>query len=169
MNWTVTRWLGYGGLIPFTGLALAAWIASAPHTKQALINANALYGAVILSFLGAIHWGLLMGRHASTDSDCSCAADTPQGLADFTANAKKSREESLALVWGVLPALLAWALLALLPVGVACQMLALCLWLAWLIDKNIYDRIPPLQQFMVLRTHLTLGASIGLIITGMAH
>ena len=169
MNWTMTRLLGYGGLIPFMGLALAAWFTPTPDARQALIQANALYGAVILSFLGAIHWGLLMGKHVSADSDCSCAADNPQGLAELSATAKSAKEDGLALIWGVSPALLAWALLALLPVGLACQMLAVCLWAAWVIDKNIYGRIPPLRQFMVLRTHLTLGASIGLIISSMVR
>jgi hypothetical protein len=142
---------------------------AAPETKQALMQANALYGALILSFLGAIHWGLLLGKNASADSDCSCAADDPDGQGLSEHDLKKQRNERISLLWGVMPAIFAWALLGLLPVNIACQMLAACLWFAWVIDKNIYGSAPPLRQFMVLRTHLTLGASIGLIITSLAR
>ena len=50
-------WLGPLGLIPFLAGALAPWILPAerlPDASLALIG----YGAVILSFLGGVHWGL---------------------------------------------------------------------------------------------------------------
>ena len=169
MNWTMTRWLGYGGLIPFIALALGAWLSADLATRQALVQANAFYGAVILSFLGAIHWGLLLGRHVSTDIDCGCAADNGQEQDDSPEKTRKKNEGTLALVFGVIPALLAWVFLSVLPMPVACQMLAVSLWAAWAMDKNIYGRTPALAQFIVLRTHLTLGASIGLIITSLAR
>ena len=79
-------WLGYGGLVPFASVPrrMAARRCSPP---MELIGA-ANYGAVILSFVGAIHWGLR----------CRMA-----GVYWFS--------------WSVTPALLAWAAVSLLDVG----------------------------------------------------
>ena len=55
--------LGYAGLVPFVCLSLAAWIAMPviddPHYM--LIA----YAAVILSFMGAVHWGIAMSKDSS--------------------------------------------------------------------------------------------------------
>jgi hypothetical protein len=47
-------WLGFGGLIPFAGLTAALLLdpADAARWTFALIA----YGAIILSFVGALHW-----------------------------------------------------------------------------------------------------------------
>jgi hypothetical protein len=48
--------LGWGGVLPFVGLALAAAIglpSPIPQAETMLIG----YGAVILSFMGGVHWG----------------------------------------------------------------------------------------------------------------
>ena len=58
--------LGYAGLLPFVLLAVATWVAEPGHRAFAGL-ALAGYGAVIASFLGAIHWGLVM-REASKQS-----------------------------------------------------------------------------------------------------
>jgi Protein of unknown function (DUF3429) len=53
------RGLGIGGLIPFVGLTAALWWARPgewPLASVALLG----YGATIVSFLGAVHWGLVM-------------------------------------------------------------------------------------------------------------
>lgn len=55
--------LGLSGLLPFVAASLAVWWA--PLSWQAsAITAFLSYSAVILSFLGGIHWGLAMGRDA---------------------------------------------------------------------------------------------------------
>ena len=54
---SAARWLGPLGLIPFLAGALAPWLLPAerlPDAGLALVG----YGAVILSFLGGVHWGL---------------------------------------------------------------------------------------------------------------
>ena len=51
-------WLGYGGLLPFVGLAALAGFD--PHHLLAWSDALVGYGAVILSFIGALHWGVAM-------------------------------------------------------------------------------------------------------------
>lgn len=51
--------LGYAGLLPFVVLSAAIWLA--PATYQILINqALLLYASLILTFMGAVHWGLAM-------------------------------------------------------------------------------------------------------------
>jgi len=51
--------LGYAGLLPFVTLSVAIWLA--PATYQILINqALLLYASLILTFIGAVHWGLAM-------------------------------------------------------------------------------------------------------------
>jgi len=49
---------GYAGLLPFVFLAVAIWVVEPGH-RSLLGLALASYGAVIASFLGAIHWGLV--------------------------------------------------------------------------------------------------------------
>lgn len=50
-------WLGGLGAVPFAALAAAVALLDGPPRGLA-VQALAAYGAVILSFLGGIHWGL---------------------------------------------------------------------------------------------------------------
>ena len=79
---TMARLLGFGGLIPFVGLALASWIAP-PAYQPELVRSLVAYAATIASFVGALHWGAAMHR-----SDLNTTA---------------------ALAWGVVPSLVAWS------------------------------------------------------------
>ena len=57
-------WLGGAGLIPFAAGAFAHWTLAPAHSG-AVIAALLGYGAVILSFMGAVHWGLAMALRGS--------------------------------------------------------------------------------------------------------
>ena len=95
--------MGCGGLVPFFLCAGAAHSGVALWSGIALVICG-IYGAVILSFIGAVHWGLALHGDRSP----------------------------LWFVWSVVPALYAWqpvvfldtrmALLALVP-GLQIQML----------------------------------------------
>lgn len=51
--------LGYAGLVPFVSGALGIWIT--PEGWRVMVLTALLdYAAVILAFMGAIHWGLAM-------------------------------------------------------------------------------------------------------------
>jgi hypothetical protein len=76
-------WLGYGGLVPFLGLAALALLD--PGRSVTWTAALIAYGAVILSFVGALHWGVAM-----------------------SAPALGERLRGRAYAWSVVPALLAW-------------------------------------------------------------
>lgn len=130
--------LGYGGLLPFVGLAAALpWLQGAAHDRAQ--SALLLYGAVIVSFLGAVHWGSALARH-----------DTA----------------SAPWLWGVLPALLAWVA-ASLPFAWAAVALALCLAACWLADRRLL-RGPAWAAYLRLRTVLT-GVAMGALLAAAAQ
>ena len=53
--------LGYAGLIPFISGAIGIWL-TPPAWRTDVLTAQLHYAAVILAFMGAIHWGLAMAR-----------------------------------------------------------------------------------------------------------
>ena len=125
------RRLGYGGLIPFVALALALWLAPSgaePVAGMALLG----YGATISSFLGGIHWGLLM-------------RDGPNQYVP-------------SLIWGVVPSLLGWLGLLLGPAP-GLLLIAALLWTCFAVDRVLYPR-HQLQAWLPIRLRLTLVASI---------
>ena len=127
--------LGYSGLIPFVGLALAIWLLE-PINRLRSVTALLAYGASILSFLGAIHWGLLM-----------CNTTSPQS--------KK------LLVWGVIPSLLAWIALLLDPIA-GLYLVAAGLWSCFAVDRVVYSRVG-VQMWLPMRLILTMVASLSCI------
>jgi hypothetical protein len=122
--------LGYAGLLPFVGLAMATWAAE-PGQRAFAGLALAGYGAVIASFLGAIHWGLVM-------------RDAPK--------------QSLALLaWGVMPSLMAWVAFMLSPAA-GLLVIAALLWVCFAVDRVVYPRFQ-VQSWLPMRLTLTCIAS----------
>ena len=87
--------LGLGGLIPFVAGTVAILFYPADVPVPRLVGGVVGYGAVILSFLGAVHWGLAL-------------ADDP------VMSPHRGRVTAARLALGVLPALAGWAALLLL-------------------------------------------------------
>jgi hypothetical protein len=128
------RRLGFGGLIPFISLAAALWLAwpvDASPVSVALLG----YGATIASFLGAIHWGLVMR----------------DGLA----------QPVPSLLWGVVPSLLAWLALLLAPT-LGLLLIAALLWACFAVDRVLYPGYR-LQAWLPMRLRLTVVASISCV------
>ncbi|WP_439594817.1 DUF3429 domain-containing protein [Falsiroseomonas sp.] len=126
----LARWLGAAGLLPFLGLA------GGVLAGQAWAPALAAYGATILAFLGAVHWGLALA--------------TPEGAG--------SRATALRLILGVLPALVGWVAL-LLPLRPGLGLLALAI-LATAGIESLAARaglVP--RAYLRLRWALSLGAA----------
>jgi hypothetical protein len=122
--------LGFAGLLPFVLLALGTWVAEAGQRAFAGL-ALAGYGAVIASFLGAIHWGLVM---------------------------RDAQKQSLALLgWGVTPSLLAWVALMLSPPA-GLLLIAAVLWMCFAVDRVVYPRFQA-QGWLPMRLALTCIAS----------
>ena len=124
------RLLGYAGLIPFVALAALFFLAD-PEWRYSILWALCAYAAVIVSFLGAIHWGLAM--HAESSSHWP-------------------------YIWGVTPCLLAWACL-LPPPAVGLCLLAAVLWACLLVDRNAYPGFG-VAHWLRMRLILTTVASI---------
>ena len=126
--------LGYGGLIPFVALALSIWLFDRADRFQS-VTALLAYSTCILSFLGAIHWGLVMR--------------------ETTSQSKK------LLTWGVIPSLLAWIALLINPI-IGLYLVAAGLWVCFAVDRVIYSRFG-VQMWLSMRLVLTVVASLSCI------
>jgi len=56
------RLVGFAGLIPFAGTGVLSWISWPSDMAQAALQAQLVYAAIILSFLGGIRWGIAMTK-----------------------------------------------------------------------------------------------------------
>ena len=123
--------LGLGGLIPFVGCGLGAMTRSAGADQ--LLSALIGYGAVILSFLGGIQWGLALP------------------------SARGARQQ-WRLALGVLPSLVGWGALLLtliLPGWVALAVLGVAFVATALGEQRAsYETALP-AGYMLLRWVLT--------------
>lgn len=89
----MAAWLGGMGALPFVALAVAV-IGLDGAARALAVQALLGYGAVILSFLGGIHWGLAIAPGARP-------AEPALGV---------------RLTWSVVPSLVGWAALLVTPV-----------------------------------------------------
>ena len=129
--------LGFAGLIPFVALAAALWLPE--FVSQSFIShALTTYALAIISFLGAIHWGLMM-------------RDIPT-----------SSTSSIGWIWGVTPSLLAW-LANFFAYPVELILMALLLWVCYTVDRRTYAHYE-LSAWLPLRFRLTLVASVACLV-----
>jgi hypothetical protein len=139
-------WLGYGGLLPFVALA----ILTALDAPRAALWSDALvgYGAVILSFVGALHWGFAMSLPT-----------LDPGL------------RRRAFVWSVVPALLAWPA-TVLPGSMASLILVAGFVLHFGQDRRLAARARLAAWYLPLRWRLSVVASLCLLAhagVGVSH
>jgi hypothetical protein len=132
------RRLGAAGALPFLALGVLAWFAG--PWQVTVLHALLAYGAVILSFVGALHWGFAV-----------LAADLAEPV----------RRRTYA--WSVVPALLAWVAL-LLPPTWAIVMLLAGLWAHYAQDVRLVGALPLPEWYLPLRLGLTSAASLGLVL-----
>ncbi len=126
------RWahpLGYLALLPFVAGAGLVWLLRGAESGRAAFALGA-YAATVVSFIGGIHWGLAFREPAP-----------PAHL----------------FVWGVVPAIVAWAaLLAPVPAGLVAY--AILLTLCYAVDRRVYP-LHGAAQWLPLRLQLTVGAA----------
>src|SRR5271165_2111678 len=96
---TIAVLLTLAGAVPF--LVLGAIVLLDPLAAKTAIEVLISYGAVVLSFLGAVHWGFALRDTAHPVSG------TPLPPAVLGA-------ERQLLTFGVIPALIGWAALSLM-------------------------------------------------------
>lgn len=134
--------LGYAGLLPFVACVLAIALLEG-EARAFAVRALVAYGAVILSFLGAVHWGLLLRQP------------------DAAAQAR--------LAIGVLPSLAGWVAL-LLPDRYALALLVVAFGGFWLYEHRVVGNALLPTRYLDLRRHLSLAAcallTLGLLSVG---
>ena len=148
------RWLGYAGALPFLALGLLVlapeFLGSEIGSKMRLSEASIAftllsYGAIILSFLGGLHWG----RAVTIPSD------------------QQIISMRTALLWSVSLSLIAWFALILqgmfLPVRSAAGMLIAGFAAALIADLKLLEKGYWPAWMRTLRLHLTLVAMTSLL------
>jgi len=122
--------LAYAGLLPFVAGALLVWLVWPDAHPYATLALSA-YAAVVVSFLGGIHWGIAFRE-----------AEPPPSL----------------FVWGVLPALVAWVAVVM-PASAGLVILGVMLCVCYAVDRRVYPR-HGLARWLTLRFRLSAVASL---------
>jgi Protein of unknown function (DUF3429) len=125
------RRLGAAGLVPFAAGALLVWLVSDQEAHGFVAQALSVYAALILSFLGGIHWGLAF-RHA----------EPPTPL----------------LLWGVLPSLVAWPAV-LMPPWSGLVVHGVMLLACYAVDRRLYPA-EGVARWLTLRFRLSAVAAL---------
>ena len=132
-------WLGYGGLVPFLGLAVL--LALDPERQGLWLRGLVAYGAVILSFVGALHWAFAMVLPG---------LGPEQGRGRF--------------VWSVVPALLGWlAVWLATPYAVAFLLVGFVAHYGQ--DRRLVAACPLPDWYLPLRGRLTTVACLSLAVS----
>ena len=127
--------LGYAGLLPFFAGAAELWLL--PGVMTSFVESALLaYAAVILSFMGAVHWGLAMRSHRDI--------------------------VNLQLGLSVIPALVGWMAL-MLPAVVAYPSLILAFVVLYVLDLQAVKLNMAPRWYPSLRLPLTAGVVVSLI------
>ncbi len=137
---------GFAGTLPFLALAaVLPWVGGGQRAwvELALIG----YGAVILTFVGALHWGLAL---AATMYLSSAPAVVRFGF-----------------LWSVVPALWAWLAL-LVPLLPALVMLAAGFVVQFAVDRRIAGELTLPAWYLPLRLSLTSIVMLALLAAAAA-
>ncbi|MDE2613189.1 MAG: DUF3429 domain-containing protein [Burkholderiales bacterium] len=122
--------LGYLGLAPFVLGAALVWLVRAealPYAAQAL----SAYAALIVSFLGGVHWGLAM---------------------------RQSVPSPRLLGWGMAPVLAGW-IGVMMPAASGLVLGGVMLLAGWFVDRRLYAE-QGLGAWLTLRFRLSVGAAL---------
>lgn len=125
--------LAYAGLIPFVLGALLIWLLAGYNLEAHAFVALGLsaYAAVIISFLGGIHWGLAMRQQIPSPAP---------------------------FVWGVVPSLLAWVGVVM-PAYAGLALHGLVLVICYLVDRRFYPALGA-SAWLTLRFRLSAVAAL---------
>lgn len=132
--------LGNAGLVPFAGLCLLMWVVNEqalPYVALAMVA----YAALIASFLGGIHWGVVWLHHVKSP-----------GLSELD---KKTAKQHL--VWGITPTILAWPGV-LMPAFAALPWLGMILVACYLVDRKLFPATG-LDTWLTLRFRLSIASA----------
>ena len=146
--------LAYLALLPFgLGAALVWFVRADAHPH--VVAAMSAYAAVVLAFLGGIHWGFgFAGAGAGAQPTVNLGASAV-GVAPVV-------PDTGLYVWGVMPALVA-CLALLMPASAGLVIHALMLVVCYLVDRKVYP-VRGAGRWLTLRFRLSVGASLACFI-----
>lgn len=142
LNQRLALRLGYAGVLPFLLLMAGCWTADTDWLG-AFIKGQLAYGIAVLSFLGGVHWGVAL----------LAAGLTPE-------------QTRRALVWSVVPALVAW--FATMTGGFGFAVLMAGFFAAYRADKHLYAWYRMPAWLIELRLRLTCAVIAALALTVIA-
>jgi Protein of unknown function (DUF3429) len=132
-------WLGTAGLVPFVVLTSALYALPEGNTPVVLVWLTA-YAAVVLSFVGAIHWGVAMVHEQMPDAD-----------------------RGVFMAWSVVPALAGWMAL-LLPAKTGLLLLGASFAVHYAVDRQFATRFALPRWYLHLRGGLTAVVVLCLVL-----
>jgi len=165
---TLAILLGIGGLVPFAVCGFFA-VATVEPTATTWLLALIFYGAVILSFLGGVHWGLALS----------------DARTDLPPDSDPAGQNRMRFGLGVLPSLIGWGAafatmaigpevaLAILVGGFAATLItetrmhrrallpAGYLWLRWGLSVLVVAVLVAVLVFRLMGTHIGAGQTGG--------
>lgn len=137
----VAKRLAYAGLVPFVMGAILAMLLRLPDEEQfRLMQGLSAYAAVVLSFLGGIHWGL--GMRGGVPSPAPFA-------------------------WAVVPSLAA-GIAVWMPPEAGLVIEGLMLVVCYLVDRRLYPA-HGLSHWLTLRFRLTVVATLCCLIGAASY
>lgn len=122
--------LGLLGLFPFAVLTAFCWFVDAQWMGN-FIDAQLNYGVAILAFMGGLSWGLA-----------------------FIVKERETSDIKNDMLWGILPAIIAWFAMANMFVGFVFQIAAFIF--SYQHSKLVYRRLSLPEWFVQLRFKLTM-------------
>jgi putative flippase GtrA len=126
--------LGHAGLLPFVLGAVLTWLVR-PDAHPYVTAALSAYAAVIVSFLGGIHWGFAM---------------------------RQSGPATSLSLWGVVPSLVAWVAV-MMPAYAGLVVHGVMLVVCYGVDRRVYPA-QGAAAWLTLRFRLTAVASLSCFI-----
>jgi len=135
---TTPKLLGYFGLLPFIVPTVFLFF---DHTHFDMWRHFLLtYGAIILSFVGALHWSFAMLLH------------------ELPIN-----KQRWSFLWSIVPSLVAWISLSI-PKFHGFILLTVFFAIALIRDKHLFNNVDLPAWYMPLRRNLTIAAMTCLLI-----
>ncbi len=139
LNKRLAHQIGFAGLIPFGLLMLACWLVDVTWLPT-FVNGQLVYGVIVLSFLGGIHWGAIM-----VSSELSAS------------------QTKRALYWSITPAII--ACIATMSRNFHLAVLIAGFIASYQVDKRLYQWYKLADWFIRLRFVLTCVAASALALT----
>jgi hypothetical protein len=139
--------IGAAGVIPFVAFAILAWVPAESVFRQLALQFQITYGALVLAFVGAVHWGLAIAGYGTGG---------PSGPVRWK-----------HMLWSVVPSFLGFAAF-FLTANLALYELAIGFAIAYFVDAGAARDCSAPEWYPRLRLPLSLVAIVMLVATALA-